>query len=253
MGMQDGLIQLKGRVGNVTFYKTKEGYAARKSSGVDGNKIRNNPSYARTRENMAEFQQAMKATKIFRAAFADAVKVIGDGGLARRLSSLLSRLLRQDTVNTRGARVILPITTGALQGFEFNQSTSLTTLLKIPFTAIVERSTGSISVDVPAFSPKQLVSKPDGATHFILQATAAELDFAEQKFISKSAQSPPIGVDDIQQEAILLANTIPGSTKPLFLAFGISFVQMINGISYPLKTSHHAVMQVVKVDTGVTS
>ena len=252
MGMQESLIQLKGRVGNVTFYKKKDGYAARKASGVDGNKVRNHPSYARTRENMAEFQQVMKTTKMFRAAFAEDIKVMADSRLTQRLSSLLHKLLRQDTVNGRGSRKILPATTVALEGFEFNQAASLTVALKIPFTPVLNRSTGSLSVDVPAFSPKQLVAKPDGATHFILTATAAELDITEQKFMSKTAQSPPIAVEEVQHDAISLANSIPGSTKPLLLAFGISFVQIINGISYPLKTSQHAVMQVVKVDTGAT-
>lgn len=251
MGFQDGIIQLKGRVGNLTFYKTKDGYAARKSSGVDGNKVRNHPSYARTRENMAEFQEAMKATKTFRAAFADDVKTKGDGGFARRLSSLLSKLLRQDTVNARGSRKVLPATTGALEGFEFNRATSLPDLLKVPFKPVLDRTSGSLSVDIPAFSPKQAIAMPEGATHFVLRATAAEVDFAEGKFVAISAQSQPISVDEVQQDPISLQNSLTGSTKPLLLAFGISFVQIINGISYALKTSLHSAMQVVKVDTGV--
>lgn len=252
MGLQDGLIQLKGRVGNISFYKTKNGYAARKAAGIDGNRVKNDPNFIRTRENMAEFQETMKATKIVRAAFAESVKAIGDGTLSQRLSSLLGKLVRQDTVNVRGARTVLPATTGALEGFEFNRVTSLADALNIPFTPAIDRAGGSLSVDVPAFSPKQSIVAPEGATHIVLRAVAAELDFTTKKFVTMSAHSQPIGIDRVQQEAIALRNNLTGSTKPLFLAFGVSFVQILNGISYALKTGLHSAMQVVKVDTGVT-
>ena len=251
MGFQDGIIQLKGRVGNLAFYKTKDGYAARKASGVDGNKVRTHPAYARTRENNAEFQEAMKATKLFRAAFGDDVKTIGDRALARRLSSLMSKLVRQDNVNARGLRKVLPATTAALEGFNFNRVVSLPDALKIPFTPVLDRSTGRLAVDVPGFSPKQTMSVPEGATHFVLRVAAAEVDFAEGKFVALSTESQPIAVGELQQEALSLSNVLPGSTKPLLLAFGLRFIQVINGIRYALKTSLHSAMQVVKVDTGV--
>jgi hypothetical protein len=34
MGRQDELIKLKGSVGEITFYKTEDGYLARKKTGV---------------------------------------------------------------------------------------------------------------------------------------------------------------------------------------------------------------------------
>ena len=163
---------MKGRVGNVSFYKTKDGFGARTASGVDGEKIRNHPKYQRTRENMVEFQQAMKAVKTFRKAFADDIKVIADGSLTTRLSSLMSKLVRQDAVNVRGARVVQPVTTGALQGFEFNKEASLSSAMKIPFTPVFNRSTGSFSVELPAFIPKELVIAPEGATHLVLRTSA---------------------------------------------------------------------------------
>lgn len=251
MGFQDGIIPLKGRVGNLSFYKTKDGYAVRKGSGVDGNRVRNHPSYARTRENNAEFLVAMRATKLFRAAFSDDVKTIGDGGLARRLSSLMSKLVRQDNVNVRGSRKVLPATTAALEGFEFNRVISLTDALKIPFTPVLDRASGRLSVDIPAFSPMQSMSVPEGATHFVLRAAAAELDFEAGKFVTLKTESDPIAVGELQQGALSLNNALHGSTKPLLLAFGLSFIQVIRGIRYALKTSLHSAMQVVKVDTGV--
>lgn len=252
MATQSGVIQLKGRVGNLSFYKTGDGYAVRKASGVDGNKVKNHPSYARTRENMAEFGEATKSAKLFRTAFADDVRATGDASLSRRLTSLMSKLLRQDAVHGRGERKILHAATAEFEGFAFNSASALTDVVKTPFEPTLNRATGSLSVDIPVFSPRLSIARPEGATHFILSVTAAELDFEEQKFVATRAESPPIAVDEVQHDAISLQTSIPGSLKPLFLAFGISFVQIIhNGLSYVLKTSQHSVMQVLKVDTGV--
>ncbi|MEJ1240288.1 hypothetical protein WBG78_19255 [Chryseolinea sp. T2] len=251
MATQDGIIQLKGRVGNISFYKTKDGYAARKASGVDGVKVKNDDRFVRTRENMKEFEQASKATMAFRAAFAHDVKIAGDGGLARRLTSLFHKLLRQDAVNGRGSRQVLPVTTKALEGLQFNDASSLTKAHKVPFTPLVNRATGNVSVEISAFSPLHDLSKPDGATHFVLRSTAAEIDFETQKYVAVTAQTAPIAVDSGTTGGIALQHLIPGATKPLILTFGINFIQIVNGIEYALKSGLHSVMQVVKVDTGI--
>jgi len=66
MARQEGIIKLNGRIGDLTFYKTRNGYLARDKGGVDASRIANDPRYQRTRENMAEFGRATKAGKFFR-------------------------------------------------------------------------------------------------------------------------------------------------------------------------------------------
>lgn len=148
--------------------------------------------------------------------------------------------MRQDNINTRGSRKVLPVTTAALESLDFNRVVSLADVLKVPFTPVVDRSAGRLSVEVAAFSPKEAMTVPEGATHFVLRASAAEIDFTEGKFVALSAESEPIAVSELQQPALSLDNLLPGSTKPLFLAFGLAFVQIINGIRYALKTSQHS-------------
>jgi len=55
MGRQDGLVKLKGSVGEITFYKNEDGYLARKKTGVTAQRVREDPKFARTRENMAGY------------------------------------------------------------------------------------------------------------------------------------------------------------------------------------------------------
>ena len=66
MAKQEGLIKLKGTVGDLSFYKTKDGHLARMKGGVDAERIKNDPAFERTRENGAEFGRSGKAGKLLR-------------------------------------------------------------------------------------------------------------------------------------------------------------------------------------------
>jgi hypothetical protein len=58
MARQKGIIKLEGTIGDVSFYKSKDGYLAREKGGVDGDRIKNDPAFQRTRENGSEFGRA---------------------------------------------------------------------------------------------------------------------------------------------------------------------------------------------------
>lgn len=66
MPKQVGIFQIEGTLGNVTFYKSKEGYKVRKKGGVSKERMMTEPSYARTRENLSQFGLNAKAGKLVR-------------------------------------------------------------------------------------------------------------------------------------------------------------------------------------------
>lgn len=66
MARQSSIIKLKGTIGGVTFYKSKDGYLAREKGGVDASRIKNDPAFQRTRENGSEFGRAGNAGKVLR-------------------------------------------------------------------------------------------------------------------------------------------------------------------------------------------
>jgi hypothetical protein len=69
MARQRGKIKLTGKVGDLSFYKTQDGYLAREKGGVDAARIKNDPAFARTRENGQEFGLAARAGKVLRDVF----------------------------------------------------------------------------------------------------------------------------------------------------------------------------------------
>lgn len=63
MAKQSGILPLEGTIGNISFFKTKDGFLARQKGGVSAQRIATDPAFARTRENMAEFTKAGKASQ----------------------------------------------------------------------------------------------------------------------------------------------------------------------------------------------
>jgi hypothetical protein len=51
MAKQKGIIKLKGTLGDITFYKSQDGFLAREKGGVDASRIANDANFQRTREN----------------------------------------------------------------------------------------------------------------------------------------------------------------------------------------------------------
>ena len=58
MARQTGIIKLEGTIGDISFYKTRDGHLARTKGGVGGERIQNDPAFQRTRENGQEFGRA---------------------------------------------------------------------------------------------------------------------------------------------------------------------------------------------------
>jgi hypothetical protein len=70
MARQKSIIALEGTLGNITFFKSRDGYMAREKGGVNPDKIANDPAFERTRENNAEFGRAVRLPNFYEQLFA---------------------------------------------------------------------------------------------------------------------------------------------------------------------------------------
>ena len=253
MGRQEGIIQLRGRVGNVSFFKTKEGdFMARKSNGIDGERIKTDRSYRRTRENMAEFARACVASKLLRTALRSSVLFLGDGRVSNRLTGAMMRVLKADTSSKRGERNLVNGDPGLLQGFQFNRHADLTKTFLQQFDTVIDRATGNMVINIPAFIPDNMVVVPDGATHLRFRAAGVSVDFAAGTYSITTAESADVPIVEELHEAIQLTVTAPAASPlPLFLLFGIEFQQLANGTILPLSSGAYNAIAIVKVDKAV--
>lgn len=249
MGRQEGVIKLSGQVGGLTFYKTGDGFMARLKGGINPDRIKHDPAFERTRENGAEFGKAGQAGKLVRTALRPLILNSADKRMAGRLTRDMLKVIQADGIHTRGNRQVLGVNVIKLEGFEFNENGKLGSTWYAPYTVVIDRASGTMTIQVPEFIPQHVITPPQGATHARLIAAGIEPDFLNKQYVMNSSQSNLfiLGSQTVPQ-LILSQQVTPASTQPLLLALGIEFYQEVNGQWYPLKNGAYNALALVKVD-----
>lgn len=248
MARQKGIIKLDGTIGGITFYKSQDGYLAREKGGVSADKIANDPNFQRTRENGEEFGRAGKAGKLLRNAIRAMLQNASDSRMVSRLTAEMVKVIQEDVTNARGLRNVIDGEAELLEGFEFNIAGKLGTTIYAPFTATIDRVAGTLTANIPAFVPINMIAAPGGSTHFKIVSTGAEIDFENETFVMDAQATGVLPWDATATAVINLVNAVTAnSTHPLFLALGIEFYQEVNGQMYPLKNGAYNALALVKV------
>ena len=248
MAKQKGIIKLEGTIGDITFYKSQDGYLAREKGGIDANRIASDPAFQRTRENGNEFGAAGKAGKMLRVALRALLQNTADNRMVSRLTQEMVKVVQADAINARGERNVIDGEAELLEGFEFNKNGKLGTALYAPFAAVINRVTGLLNVDMPPYVPVNMIAAPGGTTHYKIISAGAEIDFENETFVIDNNNSAILPWDSVVTTALNLSNAVTAnSTHPLFMALGIEFYQEINGVKYTLKNGAFNALALVKV------
>ena len=248
MARQKGIIKLKGTIGDITFYKTKDGHLAREKGGIEASRIKNDPAFQRTRENGSEFVRAGTAGKILRTSLRSLLVNSADGRMVSRLTQAMVKVIQADMISVRGLRNVIDGEAELLTGFEFNIRGKLGTSLFAPFVAVIDRGSGAISVDLDSFIPANMIAAPSGTTHYKIISAGAEVDFEAETFVEAHSETAILPWDAAATVPISQVNAVtPGSTKPLFLALGVEFYQEVNGQMYALKNGAYNPLALVQV------
>lgn len=249
MARQKGIMKLEGTIGDITFYKSQDGYLARGKGGVDGNRIANDPKFQRTRENGSEFGNAGKAGKVLRNALRALLQNASDNRMVSRLTQKMVEVIQADLTSVRGQRNVIDGEAELLEGFDFNGNAQLSNTLYAPYTPTIDRVAGTLQINVPSYIPTTMVAAPGGTTHYKIVSAGAEIDFENETFIVDSKQSALLAWDGTATAVLNLSNAVTAnSTHPLFIALGIEFFQEVNGVKYPLKNGAYNALTIVKVD-----
>lgn len=248
MARQKGLIKLKGTMGDINFYRTKDGYMAREKTGITAERVKNDPKFQRTRENMAEFGRAGKAGKTLRVSIQGLLKSSADSRMVSRLTREMVKVIQMDAVNPRGQRNLIDGEAELLKGFEFNRHGKLEHSLTAPYTATIDRVTGATVVDVPPFVPLHALGAPTGSTHYKLVSAAMDINFEADISTAVLSETAVLPIDSVLTAAVQLANALPAaSVNPLFIVAGIQFYQEVNGSFYDLRNGVYNALQIVEV------
>lgn len=133
MAKQNGIFKVEGTIGDMTFYKSKDGFMVRGKGSVSRDRIINNPSFKRTHENMEKFNRAGKAGKTLRLAFLHLLLQASDSRVVSRLTRKMYRVIKTNLTSSRDKRNILDGETELLQGFEFHEQGKRSATLLAPW------------------------------------------------------------------------------------------------------------------------
>lgn len=251
MAKQDSFIKLNGKVGDLSFFKTKDGYQARVKGGVSADRIKNDPGYQRTRENNAEFAAVSAASKKIRDVLRSVILLIHDPKMSVRLTSRVFKMIKADTTGLRGQRKVLPKSFSLLKDFNFNEAAPLNNTLFVVASPTINRVSGATELSIPEILPDIHLAKPKGATHYKLTVAAALVSMDEE------AEASVILVQSSNYQSInetLLASTLTNDLPAnalgaIMLVFGISFYQEVNGLHYTINNGSFNTLCTVAVDT----
>ena len=248
MASQTGLIKIKGTLDNVNFYKTKDGDLARMKTSVDGDRIKNDPAFERTRENNVEFGNSATSGKIMR----DAVRIMAlnaaDGRVTSRLTKIMSQVKNLDSTSARGDRNVAqgfqdPNALLLLKGFEFNKEALLSTILYKPYN--VNTTTGEVSI--VDLQPQTDVVWPQGATHISLTCGFAGVDFASGDKELEMSNTVNLPIDMVTTSVTLTPSGTPSVAGVNMYLLKIEFFQEVNGVQYTLKNGAYNALKVIEV------
>jgi hypothetical protein len=249
MARQKGIMKLEGTIGDVSFYKTSDGFLAREKGGVDKERIKNDPAFQRTRENGSEFGRAGRSGRVLRTAFRLLLQNAADKKVTSRLTKEMIKVIQSDPTNERGSRTPTEGDLNLLNGFDFNISGKLSATLFTPYVVSVDRVAGELAVNVPGFVPGNTIIGPQGATHFKIVSAGAAIDFEEETFEVSVTKTNDIVLGNQVENAIDLVNAVPANSQlGLFMVMGLEFVQEVNGEMYPLKTGSYNPLTLVAID-----
>lgn len=249
MAQQLDLYKLRGTIGDLTFYKTKDGYMVRSRGGIDAERIKTDPKFQRTRENGAEFGRAGATGRVIRRAFKNVLKQSADDRVVSRLLTTVKDVMKTDIVSGRGLRTILNSDVALLEGFNFNSQAVLENIFTGTFRTTINRVTGSAVLEVDAFVPDKDVKFPTAATHCKLVAAGGVIDFATGEASVLTSEGDDNPLSNVSTAESTFAFPIPvNTTLPVFIVLAIEFYQEFNGSLYLLKNGGFNGVSIVKVD-----
>jgi hypothetical protein len=248
MAQQKGIIKLRGNMGDISFYKTKDGYQAREKVGIDKQRIENDPAFIRTRENNREFGSIGKSGKLFRDALRSLTQNAGGKNLAARVVKIMAAVKNLDLTSARGRRHVgIGIGSAAgkaiLKDFNFNPDANLRSIVFRP----IELNMVNGSVSIEELVPVNDMTLPPAATHVSFTAAWTKIDFVTATYDIQISEPVVLIINATAQDVTVTPPEAPETDGTGFYLLLVEFFQEINGVFYPLKSGTYNALTILEV------
>ena len=249
MARQGGLLKVVGKLDDLSFYKSADGFLVRTKGGVSADRINSDPTFQRTRENNVEFGMSAAAGKLLRTSVRNLMMTASDNRVTARLTRLMTDVKNLDAANERGERHVhegfdLPEGKAVLKGFNFNDRAILSGIL---FKAhALNTTTGAL--DITSLVPTMDIVSAPGATHVNIKAGWSKVDFATGEFETVISNAVNLPINSTTSDVALTQAAAPTlATGISVFTLQIEFFQEVNGNQYSLKNGGYNALAVIEV------
>ena len=248
MASQKGILKIEGTMSGMTFYKKDGQYLVKEKSSISADKIANDPNFARTRENNAEFGAAGTSGKLLRDSLRSMMLNASDSLVTSRVTQLMSNELKLDVTSVRGLRkpangLALPTGKAMLKGFNFNANSLLSGVLFKPFTVVT--ATGVITIT--GLIPQTDIAFPQGATHISITGAMGNINFTTGVWDFKLTNVQNLAINSTATTVTLTPTAVPAGTGIKVHLLKIEFFQLLNGVQYSLKNGSYNSLSIIEV------
>jgi hypothetical protein len=199
--------------------------------GIEGKRLKTDPAFKRTRENMAEFSHAANVGKLIRHAFKPWMGNWANPDLAGNLVKILLQIIQSDNANPRGRRSILNPDLKLLEGFDFGQRTRNAPSV-LPLVFRWKKGKKQCSLKTKAIALDRVCwCMPNAATHVRIFPSLAVINPATRVLnVFSPASVPPIGITEESIPPLgFAANIDIAGPHIILVTVLIEFSQCVNG------------------------
>lgn len=263
MSKQSGLIKFQGKMDGISFYRKKGGHFARMANGPRKERIFTDPKFARTRENISEFNGLSVMVNSFRQTLKPVSNFI-DGDLRKRTV----RIFRTITKRSDGIRGQRPIQLSQhreqLKYLEINSLTALSDAMAARYATTHTQERTSASVTLQESSIREMITAPANGNFFrLVHLVGAIADTVYDETSSKYAPADllfntlsNVSFSDYlpskaqQSLAVTLETSLPNLPPPgenvsVVQGLGIIFYEQIGSVYYPL--AENSAMKIIDI------
>lgn len=260
MAKVKSLFQIEGGLSDLCFYQLNGKPVVRTIGKIPKERYQKSPAFCRMRENNAEFGAASQIAKTIRLLFAPYSKTFADPYISGRLSGVIRNMISKG-IGEPGKRTFEVLKNKSLiEGFEFNRKLLLGQVFHAPFTLKSNAQRNAVEFTFPG-NWTDHIAAPTGATHLRLICAIATLsNYSFNGHLYEPTNTALNGLNTVEVSAeiplnefaidLILNPKLPGMPiiSPdvgLITCLGITFLQKVNGVFYPLAEGR--VMKVIGV------
>jgi hypothetical protein len=237
MAQQKSFLKFKGNIGDLTFYKHKEGFMVREKGGVSKERIMSDPKYARTRENMKEFAEAASGVKLLKDSIRPAIIRTADSKVHRRLQHIMVKVVKSDPINPRGERKVTEGNWDLLRGLQLNEHATLKKVLRKH--VVVSNTPESLTISVPEFNPADFLLAPEGTTNYRIYLLGGSMAIGTEDYALDRVDSPLQHVKGLSPALTLTLDKTTLIYGHKVYVLGVEFIQMVNGVEAMMNDSSY--------------